>query len=265
MRLGVIGFGVVGKAYTEAFRQYHEIVYVHDVKDISPEHNHTLETLKRNCQAIFICVPTPSNLAGSANLNYVEAAVKELGDPSTENKPLLIIKSTVPPNTTMQLQMKYPQWRFTCNPEFLRQHTAFEDTMAPDRIILGAFNGQDMDVLIQIYERWNCKTILCSPIEAECIKYLSNAYLTAKVAFACEIGKVCSVYGAYSGIVYEGVALDKRIGYSHLNPQLGPLKISSPCLPKDLLALIKSLESNGYESNLLKQIWKDGVEKINGK
>jgi len=255
-----VGYGVVGKACAEAFKQYHE-VYVNDVRDIAPEKNCSLENLKNNCDAIFICVPTPSLPDGSANLSFIKNVLDKMGVPNTGNKPLIVLKSTVPPTTTLQLQRAYPFWRFACNPEFLRQNSAYEDMMVPDRIVLGASNVKDMETLAKVYERWNCKTILCTPTEAEVIKYLSNAFLTAKVAFACEIAKVCKVYGAYSGIVYEGIALDKRIGYSHLDPRLGPLKKNSPCLPKDILALIKSLESNGYESPLLKNIMERGIEK----
>ncbi len=263
MKLGIVGYGKVGRACTEAFRQYHE-VYVNDVKDIAPEDIYRLNYLIEKCDAIFVCVPTPMAKDGNADLSYVLCVIEKLSClVSDGNKPLIVLKSTVPPQTTLELQKKYPDLRFACNPEFLREKSAYEDMMVPDRIVLGTFNKEDLAVLNRIYLRWNCPKIHCCPTTAELIKHLSNAFLTAKVAFACETAKICKIYGVDPALVFEGTSLDKRIGKSHLDPRLGPLKKSSPCLPKDILALIKNLESYGYESRLLKEVLDNGVEKTN--
>jgi UDPglucose 6-dehydrogenase len=262
MRLGVVGFGKVGKACTQAFRHYHE-VYVNDVADIAPEKSVPLKFLAENCEAIFICVPTPASENGSANLKIIYNVIGALHSALFNGRynPLIVLKSTVPPKTTLTLRMKFPRLRFACNPEFLRENHAYEDMMAPDRIVMGAFMTEDMNVLGKVYERWSCRKIFCDPTTAETIKYLSNAFLTTKVAFACEVAKICEIYGVDSGLVFEGMGYDKRIGRSHLDPRLGPLKKESPCLPKDLKALIKNLESHRYESRLLKEILEVGIEK----
>lgn len=260
MKIGIIGYGNVGRAVYNGLIQYHD-VWVSDIKPLENIKNYPSWVLARTCDAIFICVPTPKGPSGHAELKYVYQSIASLNADTC--KGLIIIKSTVPPGTTDLLRDTYNNLRFACNPDFLRENYAVEDFIAPDRIVYGAYTVADTQVLDRIYNKWNCKKIVCSPVEAELIKHLSNACLTMKVAFACEVAKISKLYQASPAIVSLGVSSDKRIGSSHLNPILGKIKWSSPCLPKDLTALIKALETQEYESKFLKSILDNGVEKTN--
>ena len=254
MKLGVVGYGVVGKATAQAFRQkgQHKVL-VNDTRDITPENNHSLKTLAESCEAIFLCVPTPLKNP----LSHITDVVHQLANYSPK---LIVFKSTVPPTTTEHFSKQYPHLHFACNPEFLRQDCANEDAITPDRIVLGAFNQADSYTLQYIYEAWTCPKILCYPTTAELIKYASNMYLVNKVAYALEIARLCKALGAEPSKVMRGVGLDKRITPSHLNPALGKIPMHSPCLAKDMHTFLKFLESTGEKSELLLDIWKNGVE-----
>ncbi len=258
MKIGVIGFGNVGRAVYNGLSQHHD-VWVNDINPLVNIKNYPLWVLAQTCDAVFICVPTPKSVDGSADLKNVQEVVANLN--ADNCKGLIIIKSTVPPCTTDILQDTYRNLRFACNPDFLRENHADKDFKEPSRIVYGAYNAEDFAVLKQIYHEWNCKKIECTPTEAELIKHLSNAFLTMKVAFTCELDNVCKIYGASSTLVASGLALDNRIGSSHLNPLLGKIKWNSPCLPKDLSALIKALKNQGYNSRFLESILEIGVEK----
>ena len=254
MKLGVIGYGVVGKATAQAFRQkgHHEVL-VNDLKPIASEINYSLRTLAENCDAIFLCVPTPYNNP----LVHITDVVYQLAEYMPK---LIVFKSTVPPTTTEDFTKQHPHLHFACNPEFLRQDYAFEDAIAPDRIVIGASNQADSKILQRIYEAWTCPKIICYPTTAELIKYASNMYLVNKVAYALEIARLCKALGAEPSKVMRGVGLDKRITPSHLNPALGKIPMHSPCLAKDMHTFLKFLESTGEKSELLSDIWKNGVE-----
>ncbi len=258
MKLGVVGFGNVGKAVYNGLIQYHD-VWVNDTQPLPNIKNYPIWVLAQACDAIFICVPTPKTPEGSADLKNVHQVVANLN--ADNCKGLIIIKSTVPPGTTDHLRDTYKNLRFACNPDFLRENHANEDFIAPNRIIYGAYDVSDFVTVEKIYRKWTCAKLECTPTEAELIKHLSNAFLTMKVAFACETASICNFYNAASLVVASGVSFDKRIGPSHLNPLLGKIKWNSPCLPKDLSALIAALENEGYESRFLKTILETGVEK----
>jgi len=167
----------------------------------------------------------------------------------------------VPPGSTAGYREYHPDMRLACNPEFLRQQHALEDTLQPDRIVIGAFTEEDKDILIDLYESWNCQMVICDPTTAESIKYVSNIFLVLKVAYCLEMAKLTEKLGANPAGVMLGVGMDRRIGESHLNPYIGKIPFHSPCLPKDLLAFIKVIAQKGEKSELLEQIWNLGVER----
>lgn len=213
------------------------------------------------CDVIFVCVPTPMKKDGSIDLSYVDSAVGALYEfKREENNPIIVIKSTIVPETTQNLQEKYLGFRFAVNPEFMRMGSSLSDFLNPDRIVVGTEESTAKQILEKLYEEWKCPKIFTNSKTAEMIKYTSNAFLTMKVAFACEIAEICNFLEIDSSAVMNAVGMDKRINHSHLNPVLGKILKNSACLPKDIMALIKYLQSKGYQSRFLEMVHKVGVE-----
>jgi UDPglucose 6-dehydrogenase len=255
MRIGVVGYGTVGKAATQAFRERGHSVYINDVKLV--EGGVSKAHLMELCDIIFICVETPCQLDGCIDLSRVEEVVSDLC--TRPGNPVLVVKSTVVPGTTVRLASEFPEVRFAANPEFCRQSHAYEDFMYPDRIVIGALDPGIADQVAEAYKGWNCPIVKTDPTTAETIKYVANAFFTLKVAYACEVARICRVLGVDAKEVMDAVCMDRRINPSHLDPTKGSIPRSSPCLPKDLSALIKHLKGKGYDSKLLKAVYEGGV------
>lgn len=268
MKIGVVGYGVVGKAVAHGFRLRGHEVYVNDLKPLEDEKIYEKSFLINRCDIIFICVPTPPKSDGAMNLTYVEQAVDELHNSASAldlkrgdtNDLIVVIKSTVVPGTTHKLASKFPMLRFAVNPEFLRMKYASHDFLNERRILIGARNQEIAKKVAKAYEKWRCPVIITDLDTAETIKLVANCFLTLKVAYACEVANICRVMGVDAKEVMGVVCLDPRIGKDHLDPSTGPIPRSSHCLPKDISALIRHLGSKGYESKLLKVAREVGVE-----
>jgi UDPglucose 6-dehydrogenase len=268
MKIGVVGYGVVGKAVTRGFRLREHEVYVNDLKPLEDEETYAKELLINRCDLIFICVPTPAGSDGAMNLTYVEQAVHELHESARAlglkrndaDKPIVVIKSTVIPGTTRKLAHRFPMLRFAVNPEFLRMKYASHDFLNERRIVIGACTQEIAEKVAKAYEKWKCPIIITDMDAAETIKLVANCFLTLKVAYACEVANICKVIGVDAKKVMDAVCLDSRIGKDHLDPSTGPIPRDSHCLPKDMSALIRHLKSVGYESELLKVAREVGVE-----
>jgi UDPglucose 6-dehydrogenase len=159
---------------------------------------------------------------------------------------LVVIKSTVLPGTTELLQERYPQHRFMFNPEFLRELSAYEDFIAPDRQIVGCTDASRSEAqsLMDLLPRAPFERI-CSASEAEMTKYVANSFLAVKVSYANEVFDLCARMGIAYGQVRDMVAADARIGASHMDVfDAGYRGYGGKCLPKDsksLLDLARSL------------------------
>jgi len=262
VRVGIVGYGVVGRALKQVFEEKNnDEVWFNDLIYASSKKEH----LVKYCKIIFICVQTPTEKDGTQNLEFIEMVLEEfrkiLLELESERNPLFVIKSTVLPETTNALRIKYPHLRIAVNPEFLREKTAIADARNPDRIIVGTPVTGDGQLLLEFYKDWHCpKFWFRDPTEAELVKYLSNAFLIHKVAFSCEADRICNSFGCNSADVMNAVVADKRISRSHLRLK-GAIPVDSPCLPKDLKALRKLLKTRGVDSELLNVIWKIGVQK----
>jgi UDPglucose 6-dehydrogenase len=243
-KIGIIGYGVVGRAIAHGFKLNRNLVYINDIKPNIE--NFSKKNLMALCDYIFICVPTPEN-NGKIDLSFITGVLKELS--KYKGNPIIIIKSTIVPGTTHKLEQIFP-FKFAVNPEFLRQEKAEKDFMDPSRIVIGASDRQVGKKVLTLFEKWKCPKILTDPITAETIKYISNAFLTYKVAFACEVAHISKIIGVDAKEVMDVVCMDARINSSHLDPTLGPISIDSPCLPKDLISLITYLENKSYSSEL---------------
>ena len=236
----------------------------------------------RECEAIFIAVGTPQSETGDADLSYVEAVASEIAR-SINGYKVIVEKSTVPVYTNEWIRrvierngVNREAFDVVSNPEFLREGTAVEDFLHPDRIVVGADSERASDLLGRIYapltsgdyynqpERiaGSCSSarppvlLLTSTKSAEIIKHASNAFLALKISFINAVSNLCEAADANVEQVAEGMGLDSRIGPKFLRPGIG---YGGSCFPKDVAAFRSVAEQMGVDFNLLSE-----VEKING-
>jgi UDPglucose 6-dehydrogenase len=198
---------------------------------------------------IFLCLPTPQNDDGSADISFVEDAVKEikslLGPQNT-----IVIKSTVPVNTWKKIKELVGQIgvNIISNPEFLREGSAIEDFLKPDRIVVGAETNELAKKFSNLYKDLNAELVLTDNTSAEIIKYASNSYLALRLSFVNEIAAYSESIGANGLEVLKAMGLDKRIGKSFLKPGPG---WGGMCFPKDVSALRHSANEQSTPIPLL--------------
>jgi len=206
-------------------------------------------------QIVFICVGTPPKENGEADLSYLFAAVEETARNLT-GYTLITIKSTIPIGFEDDLEStvkKYAKARFefAACPEFLREGTAIEDTLHPDRIVIGSFSKKAQKILLSLHAPISGERIICDIRSAQLIKYAANSLLATKVSFANTIAALCEKMGADVEKVIAGVGADRRIGRSFLYPGVG---YGGSCLPKDVLAFIAIGRHFGYDLSLLRAV-----------
>jgi UDPglucose 6-dehydrogenase len=206
---------------------------------------------------VFITVATPPRSDGQTDLTAVEEVAKEIGQ-AMERYTLIVNKSTVPVGTGELVrevierhQVKPVLFDVVSNPEFLREGSAIEDTLRPDRIVIGAPNQQVAMTLLELYAPLERPMIITDVPSAEMIKYASNAFLAAKISFANAIANICEQAGADVAQVTKGVGLDARIGPAFLQAGLG---FGGSCFPKDTDSLIHTASSLGCDFRLLKAV-----------
>jgi UDPglucose 6-dehydrogenase len=235
----------------------------------------------REAEVIFIAVGTPQSPNGEADLSYVEASVREIACELHEYK-VVVEKSTVPVLTNQWISRtlrfngaKDENFDVVSNPEFLREGTAIEDFLYPDRIVVGADTERARAVLRRVYQplidgsyfsgpdhisgprdlSGGVRYLETSAKSAELIKHASNAFLALKISFINAVSNVCELVGTDVEEVAIGIGADSRIGSKFLNAGIG---YGGSCFPKDVRAFYKIAESVGYDFDLLQ-----AVEKIN--
>ena len=216
---------------------------------------------------VFIAVGTPMGEDDSADLQYVKAVAKEIGQSMTK-KLFVVDKSTVPVGTADQVKEVIQkelnkrnvsiEFDVVSNPEFLKEGDAISDFMKPDRVVIGAETAEARDIMKQLYSpffRTHDRFITMDLRSAEMTKYAANAMLATKISFMNEIVNICEKVGADANQVRVGIGSDKRIGYSFIYPGVG---YGGSCFPKDVKALTKIAKEYGYEAQLI-----SAVEKVN--
>jgi UDPglucose 6-dehydrogenase len=222
----------------------------------------TLDKLEayRDAEAIFICVGTPSDEDGSADLQYVLAVARDIGEALERIGPggkpkVVVVKSTVPVGTSHAVRdairaiTKVP-FHVADNPEFLKEGDAINDFMKPDRIVCGVDSPEAAEVMRALYEPFvrNGNPIYLMDVRsAEMVKYASNAMLAAKISFINEIANLCERMGADVVSVREGMCADRRIGNQFLYPGLG---YGGSCFPKDTQAVVGMGRAAGLDCKL---------------
>ena len=240
-----------------------------------------LPSAVREAAVIFIAVGTPQSPTGEADLSYVEASVREIAAELHDYK-VVVEKSTVPVLTNQWISRtlrfngaKDENFDVVSNPEFLREGTAIEDFLYPDRIVVGADTERSRAVLRHVYKplidgsyfsradhvpgphdlRDGVRYLETSAKSAELIKHASNAFLALKISFINAVSNICELVGTDVQEVANGIGTDSRIGSRFLNAGIG---YGGSCFPKDVRAFYKIAESVGYDFELLKS-----VEQIN--
>lgn len=209
----------------------------------------------RKSEIIFICVGTPPKENGEADLSYVENVARTIAEVMDSYK-LIVEKSTVPVETGEKVARTIRAYNahnvdfdVVSNPEFLREGSAVNDFMHPDRIVVGCESEKTKQIMAKLYEPLKAPIIFTDIKSAEIIKHASNSFLATKISFINAIANICELAGADVEKVAEGVGIDKRIGKSFLNAGLG---YGGFCLPKDAEAFIRIAEKLGYDFKLLK-------------
>jgi len=207
-----------------------------------------------SCHTMFIAVDTPPSPSGDADLSRVERVIREIG--SCGGDRLLVMKSTVPVGTgdrvVAELEaMGVDRIGYVSNPEFLREGAAVDDVLHPDRIVIGAYDQRDGDVVEALFAGIETEVVRTSVPTAEMIKYASNAFLATKISFINEIANVCEHVGADVRTVAAGMGLDRRIGPSFLQAGIG---YGGSCFPKDVQALKQLAGNSGYHFQLLNAV-----------
>lgn len=210
-------------------------------------------------EVIFIAVPTPPQPDGSVDLSYVEKVAREVSQ-FLDSYRVIVDKSTVPVKTgerVAQTIRRYAkpgvEFDVVSNPEFLREGSAVEDLMKPDRIVIGGNSDRALATMQKVYEPFVAPVLVTDINSAELIKHAANSFLALKISYINAISEICEATGADVLKVADGIGTDKRIGRHFLNAGLG---YGGSCFPKDIAAFIAISEQLGTPFTLLKEVQK---------
>ena len=280
MRVAVFGAGYVGLVTGGCFAELGHDVVVRDVVDSKidalraghvPIHEPGLEELlARNgerlsfttdvaeavdgADVVYIAVGTPPTYSGDADLSAVWTVVDEL--PQVDRRIVVAMKSTVPVGTGRAVRHRLDDRGldnvgYASNPEFTAEGTAVHDFLEPDRIVIGAFEPADGDLIEALHDGIDAPIVRCDVPSAEMVKLAANAALVTRISFINEIANVCEATGADVTTVAQGIGLDRRIGPSFLRAGIG---FGGSCFPKDSLALKQLAANSGYNFQLLNAV-----------
>lgn len=217
----------------------------------------------KGCEAAFIAVGTPPGEDGSADLQYVLAVATEIGKNMSDYM-VVVTKSTVPVGTAQKVKGAVQasldsrgsslEFDIASNPEFLKEGAAIQDFLKPDRIVVGVESDRAEGTMKKLYKPFLLNghpTIFMDVPSAEMTKYAANSMLATKISFMNDIANLCEIMGANVNMVRKGIGSDNRIGNKFIYPGVG---YGGSCFPKDVKALIKTAEENGYSMSVLKAV-----------
>jgi len=215
------------------------------------------------CDVAFIAVGTPPGEDGSADLKYVLAVARGIGE-HMSSYGVIVTKSTVPVGTAAKVRTEIEkalakrgvdiEFDVASNPEFLKEGAAIEDFLKPDRIVVGVASERAEEVMTKLYKPFllNGHPIIFMDIpSAEMTKYAANSMLATKISFMNDVANLCEIMGADVNMVRRGIGSDARIGTKFIYPGIG---YGGSCFPKDVKALIKTAAENGYDMQVLRAV-----------
>lgn len=227
----------------------------------------SLESCLDDVEVIFSAVGTPPDEDGSADLKYVLEVARTIGRNMKQYK-LVVTKSTVPVGTASKVRAVIQEeldkrgvkvdFDVASNPEFLKEGNAINDFMSPDRVVVGVESARAEKLMSKLYKPFllnNFRVIFMDIPSAEMTKYAANSMLATRISFMNDIANLCEIVGADVNMVRSGIGSDTRIGRKFLYPGIG---YGGSCFPKDVKALIKTAEQNGYAMRVL-----SAVEEVN--
>ncbi|HON85105.1 MAG TPA: UDP-glucose/GDP-mannose dehydrogenase family protein [Syntrophorhabdaceae bacterium] len=297
MHISVIGVGYVGLVTGACFAETGNDVVCMDIdkekikklkKGIIPIYEPQLEELVKNNLKegrlrfstdikeavdhgliIFICVNTPQDEDGSADLKYVHSVAQNIGR-YIEKYRIVVVKSTVPVGTCEMVKETIAKeleerkvdvpFDIASNPEFLKEGMAVDDCMKPERVVIGVEHGRVEEILRELYNpyvRTGAPFLVMDIRSSEMTKYTANAMLATRISFMNQIANICEKVGADVMMVMRGIGSDSRIGPKFLFPGVG---FGGSCFPKDVRALIKTSQNYGYTPTILEDVMKVNEE-----
>ncbi len=216
-------------------------------------------------EVLFIAVPTPPQPDGSVDLSFIEKVAREIAQ-YLDSYRVIVDKSTVPVKTgerVAQTIRRYAkpgvEFDVVSNPEFLREGSAVEDLMKPDRIVIGGNSDRALATMQKVYEPFVAPVLVTDINSAELIKHAANSFLALKISYINAISVICEASGANVQEVANGIGLDARIGRRFLDAGLG---FGGSCFPKDLSAFIKISDQLGYDFALLKEVQRINAQQM---
>ena len=302
IKVGIIGAGYVGitTAVTFADRGFSVFIYDKNEKIIAQLYkgishfyepgldkllnnyviNNTIQSFNsideiiKRCDVVFICVGTPSNKDGSVNLTYIKSVTKDIAKSIKYIKHhiTIVVKSTVIPETTDTLilgilesesSLKLGEFGLGMNPEFLREGSALDDALHPDRIVIGSEDVKTKNILIQLYESWDCEKILVNTRTAEFIKYVNNSFLAIQISASNEFANLARSIGKINyNDVFKGLIEDRRWNIKNSNLKYpGIISYLKPgpgfggsCFPKDVKAIADYGKSYNQKMRILNAV-----------
>jgi len=280
MRVAVFGAGYVGLVTGACFADLGHDVVVRDVVaekidalrggEVPIHEEGLVELLARNrerlrftldvgeaidgAEVVYVAVGTPPTYSGDADLSAVWTVVDEL--PRVDRRIVLAMKSTVPVGSGRAVRHRLDERGlgnvgYVSNPEFTAEGTAIRDFMHPDRIVIGGFEPEDVELVERLHAGIDAPVVRCDVASAEMIKLAANAALVTRISFINEIANVCEATGADVLTVARGIGLDRRIGPDFLRAGIG---FGGSCFPKDSLALKQLAANSGYNFQLLNAV-----------
>jgi len=255
-KIGIIGFGIVGKATEYGFRGHgNQILYYDKYKDTDPA-----QKIVEESNFIFICLPTPYK-GERIDLGIIDSCLEEITQWTNNSDKIIIIKSTVVPGTTRDYSKKHPDTKFCFNPEFLTEENYLEDFVNADRVVIGADDDKIRLKLTDLYrDRFPKMPIYGTDLtSAEMVKYMANCFLSTKVIFANEMFELCEKLGIKYEEVKKMVVADNRIGSSHWDIT-SVRGFGGKCFPKDIVAMIGCYRDNGLTPELLETVWNKNLK-----
>jgi UDPglucose 6-dehydrogenase len=264
-RIGIIGKGFVGTAVHNGFSPNTGCDMEVRVYDKDPLRSlHTLEETVNESDVVFISVPTPAGIDGKIDLTILNDAINDINEVSINRETIFLVRSTVVPGTTSNIQQTFPKLRIVFNPEFLTERSANFDFINQTRFILGG-DKENTSKVSDLF-RWRFGksiSILETNYEtAELIKYMNNTFFATKISFLNDMKLLSDKCGVIWEDAVDGFVRDGRIGHSHLNVpgHDGRYGFGGSCFPKDIQAIMNYADELGVDMNVLKGTWKTNLK-----